>query len=263
MHTQICHAFSFNRPMLHRHAAPTGGSHVGGAAAVCADLLRREPAEPGESKWACFSWFLGLENKTSSAGRRRAAQLCGFCWLKAGGLVGATNLNLARVQLGIIVLRNGVAERLSELSSSPVGNWHLAAAGLMHQLAKSRFMALLSGCLSCRPRRRERSCLAAAGQMLSNFCRNSGVAKRLSQLSSLPVHARCKCPFPLLISTAAGMLHCVTSALLLVPWLQEAHIAKLRSNLDTGGDASLQNALDLAVGSLSSIPPYGHRWADG
>lgn len=47
------------------------------------------------------------------------------------------------------------------------------------------------------------------------------------------------------------------------PWLQEAHIAKLRGNLDTGGDASLQNALDLAVGSLSSIPPYGHRWGHG
>jgi transcription initiation factor TFIIH subunit 2 len=53
----------------------------------------------------------------------------------------------------------------------------------------------------------------------------NGVAERLSELSSSP----------------------------------EAHIAKLRANLDTGGDASLQNALDLAVGSLSSIPPYGHR----
>ncbi|KAI7839973.1 hypothetical protein COHA_006294 [Chlorella ohadii] len=53
----------------------------------------------------------------------------------------------------------------------------------------------------------------------------NGVAERLSELSSSP----------------------------------EAHIAKLRGNLDTGGDASLQNALDLAVGSLSSIPPYGHR----
>lgn len=43
--------------------------------------------------------------------------------------------------------------------------------------------------------------------------------------------------------------------------LQEAHIAKLRQNLDTGGDASLQNALDLCVDALKSIPPYGHRWA--
>lgn len=42
---------------------------------------------------------------------------------------------------------------------------------------------------------------------------------------------------------------------------QEAHIARLRRNLDTGGDASLQNALDLAVDSLRSIPPYGHRRA--
>eukprot|EP00887_Chlorella_sp_A99_P003194 scaffold9.g3194.t1 len=39
----------------------------------------------------------------------------------------------------------------------------------------------------------------------------------------------------------------------------EVHIAKLRSNLDTGGDASLQNALDLTVASLRTIPPYGHR----
>ncbi|KAL4856793.1 General transcription factor IIH subunit 2 [Chlorella vulgaris] len=39
----------------------------------------------------------------------------------------------------------------------------------------------------------------------------------------------------------------------------EAHIAKLRQNLDTGGDASLQNALDLCVDALKSIPPYGHR----
>ncbi len=40
---------------------------------------------------------------------------------------------------------------------------------------------------------------------------------------------------------------------------QEAHIAKLRMNLDAGGDASLQNGLDMAVASLKSIPPYGHR----
>lgn len=42
---------------------------------------------------------------------------------------------------------------------------------------------------------------------------------------------------------------------------QEAHIARLRRNLDTGGDASLQNALDVAVDALKSIPPYGHRRA--
>ena len=40
---------------------------------------------------------------------------------------------------------------------------------------------------------------------------------------------------------------------------QEAHIARLRANLDTGGDGSLQNGLDLAVDSLKAIPPYGHR----
>jgi transcription initiation factor TFIIH subunit 2 len=39
----------------------------------------------------------------------------------------------------------------------------------------------------------------------------------------------------------------------------EVHIQKLKSNLDTGGAASLQNGLDLAVESLRRIPPYGHR----
>ena len=56
--------------------------------------------------------------------------------------------------------------------------------------------------------------------------------------------------------------------------VQEAHIAKLRPGasggagsagrpgaLDTGGDASLQNALDLAVDSLRGVPPYGQRCA--
>lgn len=41
--------------------------------------------------------------------------------------------------------------------------------------------------------------------------------------------------------------------------MQEAHIARLRGNLEADGDASLQNALDLTVASLRSIPPYGHR----
>ncbi|GAB4822276.1 hypothetical protein N2152v2_009322 [Parachlorella kessleri] len=39
----------------------------------------------------------------------------------------------------------------------------------------------------------------------------------------------------------------------------EAHITRLRSNLETGGDASLQNALDLSVATMRGIPPYGHR----
>ncbi len=39
----------------------------------------------------------------------------------------------------------------------------------------------------------------------------------------------------------------------------EVHIQKLKSSLDTGGAASLQNGLDLAVESLRRIPPYGHR----
>ncbi|KAL3701137.1 hypothetical protein R1sor_019159 [Riccia sorocarpa] len=53
----------------------------------------------------------------------------------------------------------------------------------------------------------------------------SGVAKRLTDLSGSP----------------------------------EAHIRALRANLECSGDASIQNALDLARGYLSSIPTYGHR----
>ena len=41
--------------------------------------------------------------------------------------------------------------------------------------------------------------------------------------------------------------------------VQEAHITRLRSNPETGGDASLQNALDLSVSTMRGIPPYGHR----
>ena len=41
--------------------------------------------------------------------------------------------------------------------------------------------------------------------------------------------------------------------------MQEAHIAKLQGAMDAGGDASLQNAMNVAVDSLKSIPPYGHR----
>ena len=43
--------------------------------------------------------------------------------------------------------------------------------------------------------------------------------------------------------------------------LQEAHISMLQGNLDASGDASLQNAMDMAAESLKSIPPYGHREA--
>ncbi|GBG75993.1 hypothetical protein CBR_g21234 [Chara braunii] len=39
----------------------------------------------------------------------------------------------------------------------------------------------------------------------------------------------------------------------------EAHIAALRSNMECSGDASIQNALEAARGSLSVIPSYGHR----
>lgn len=41
--------------------------------------------------------------------------------------------------------------------------------------------------------------------------------------------------------------------------MQETHISKLKEGMEAGGDASLQNGLDLAVSSLKSVPPYGHR----
>ena len=44
---------------------------------------------------------------------------------------------------------------------------------------------------------------------------------------------------------------------------QESHVGKLRANLDTSGEASLQNAIQLAVDSLATIPPYGHREVGG
>jgi len=37
------------------------------------------------------------------------------------------------------------------------------------------------------------------------------------------------------------------------------HIEKLKANLDTGGSASIGNALDVATDVLKNIPPYGHR----
>ena len=39
----------------------------------------------------------------------------------------------------------------------------------------------------------------------------------------------------------------------------EAHVAKVKANLDSGGSASLQNALEVATESLKHVPPYGHR----
>ena len=39
----------------------------------------------------------------------------------------------------------------------------------------------------------------------------------------------------------------------------EAHIAKLAASLECGGAASLQNALDVAVATLSAVPPYSLR----
>lgn len=39
----------------------------------------------------------------------------------------------------------------------------------------------------------------------------------------------------------------------------EAHIKALRNNMECAGDASLQNALDLARGVLTQIPSYGYR----
>lgn len=37
------------------------------------------------------------------------------------------------------------------------------------------------------------------------------------------------------------------------------HVSRLRGSLDTSGDASLQNGLDMAVDALAAVPPYGHR----
>lgn len=39
----------------------------------------------------------------------------------------------------------------------------------------------------------------------------------------------------------------------------EAHIAKLAASLECGGSASLQNALDVAISTLSAVPPYSLR----
>lgn len=39
----------------------------------------------------------------------------------------------------------------------------------------------------------------------------------------------------------------------------ELHIEKLKANIDTSGDASLQNGLETALETLSGVPPYGHK----
>lgn len=39
----------------------------------------------------------------------------------------------------------------------------------------------------------------------------------------------------------------------------ETHIEKLRASLDTGGAASIGNALEMCTSVLKHIPPYGHR----
>lgn len=39
----------------------------------------------------------------------------------------------------------------------------------------------------------------------------------------------------------------------------ETHFKALRANLECAGDASIQNAIDLARGYLTQIPTYGHR----
>ena len=41
--------------------------------------------------------------------------------------------------------------------------------------------------------------------------------------------------------------------------MQESHGAKLKANMQPSGDASLQNALQLALDALATIPPYGNR----
>ena len=41
--------------------------------------------------------------------------------------------------------------------------------------------------------------------------------------------------------------------------VQEAHVSKLKVQLDPEGAASLQNALTLCMDALKAVPPYGHR----
>ena len=130
-------------------------------------------------------------------------------------------------QLGLVVMRDGVAERLTELSSSPVGGWEGGRVG-------RRVGAWVGGLAPQSP----------AGKA------SWGGEKCTMQTGA--IH-----PLPWRLDWTA--INCQPCSQLPSHLLQDAHIAKLRQALDTGGDASLQNALDLAVDSLKSIPPYGHR----
>ena len=58
-----------------------------------------------------------------------------------------------------------------------------------------------------------------------------------------------------LIAIRNGIAHRLTD----LSGSPEAHIKALRNSMECGGDASLQNALELSRSFLAQIPSYGHR----
>ncbi|CAM6040441.1 unnamed protein product [Sphagnum compactum] len=58
-----------------------------------------------------------------------------------------------------------------------------------------------------------------------------------------------------IITLYNGVAHCLTD----LSGSPETHIRALRANLECVGDASIQNAIDLARGLLCQIPTYAHR----
>jgi transcription initiation factor TFIIH subunit 2 len=58
-----------------------------------------------------------------------------------------------------------------------------------------------------------------------------------------------------IITLQNGVAHCLTD----LSGSPETHIRALRANLECVGDASIQNAIDLARGLLCQIPTYAHR----
>ena len=195
--------------------------------------------------------------------------------------------------LGLIVLRNGVAERLTDLSGSPVRppsclNTQLEVETLPHptvsQLAASQLTDLSGSPV------RPPSCLDSQDEIraLLHLTLNQLPASKLTNPSGSPVRfvrqnvyvwklRLCTGPVPQPYLSQGDVkraelltcqcVACPFAALVCVRdhaplWSpQEAHIAKLRAALDCGGDASLMNALEAATDALKSIPPYGHREA--
>ncbi len=58
-----------------------------------------------------------------------------------------------------------------------------------------------------------------------------------------------------IITLHNGVAQCLTD----LSGSPETHIRALRANLECAGDASIQNAIDLARGLLCQIPTYAHR----